>query len=137
MTEAEVRAAIAAYAADWAALDAEALLDHVALPQIAYAEGATSFLESEDEVRAHLEATIALYREKGVAAVTATDTHVEPLPDGAARALVRWRLADAAGASVLEFKTVYTLVADDDGEPAIVAIDADGETLARRAAGWE
>jgi ketosteroid isomerase-like protein len=136
VTEAEVRAAIDAFAADWAAFDAEALLDHFALPQIVYAEGSTSFLESEDEVRANLEATIALYREKGVASVVATETHVEPLPDGAARALVRWRLADAAGATVLEFKTIYTLVTDDDGEAAIVAIDADGEMLARRAAGW-
>ncbi|MCA3254115.1 MAG: hypothetical protein INF91_00685 [Alphaproteobacteria bacterium] len=137
MKEADVRAAVAAYAADWAAFDAEALLDHFALPQIVYAEGSTAFIESEDEVRAGIEATLALYREKGVEAMTATDTHVEPLPDGAARAVVHWRLDDAAGRELLAFKTLYTLVEDDEGEPAIVAIDADGETLARRNAGWE
>lgn len=136
MTEADVREAIAAFAADWAAFDVDALLDHFALPQIIYAEGATSFFEDEAEVRANLDELVALYRQHGVAGVSATEVHVEPLPDGAARALVRWRLDDAAGTELIAFKTVYTLVADDDGEPAIVAIDADGEHLAWKAAGW-
>ena len=136
MTEAEIRDAVAAYARDWAAFDAEALMAHFALPQILVGGGKTSFLETEEEVRETIDRLLAVYREHGVAAAEPLEVHVEPLPDAAARALVKWRLSDAAGHSLIEFKTIYTMIADDDGVPAIVAIDADSEVAAWAAAGW-
>ena len=136
MKEAEVRAFLAGYGEAWDSIDIDAIVAHYALPQIVVAEGRTTFIETEDEVRAGIETLCGLYDDRGVATVTLEVEAVEPLPDHAARAVVRWRLTDEAGAELLSYTSAYTIVEDDDGVLAIVAFDGDGQVDAHRAAGW-
>ena len=136
MKDAEIRKFLAGYGAAWDALDVEAIVAHYALPQIIVAGGRTTFIETEDEVRAGIETLCQLYEDRGVAGATLEVEAVETLPDHAARATVRWRLKDAAGTERLTYLAPYTIVEDDDGVLAIVAFDADGQVDAHRAAGW-
>lgn len=136
MKEAEVRAFLAGYGAAWDSIDIDAIVAHYALPQIVVAQGRTTFIETEDEVRAGVETLSALYDDHGVATVTLEVESVTPLPDAAALALVRWRLVDEAGKELLSYPASYTIVEDDDGVQAIVAVDGDGEADALAGAGW-
>lgn len=136
MKDAEIRAFLAGYGEAWNGFDVDAIVAHYALPQIVVAEGRTTFLESADEVEAGIETLCGLYEDRGVAAVALDVEAVEPLPDHAARAVVRWRLKNADGGELLAYPAVYTIIEDDDGVLAIVAVDADGQTDAHRAAGW-
>jgi ketosteroid isomerase-like protein len=134
--ETAVREFFAGYGAAWDAIDIDAIVAHYALPQIVVAGGRTTFIETEDEVRAGVETLCDLYDDRGVAAIALEVEAVEPLPDAAARATVRWRLTDEAGAELLSYPAAYTIVEDDDGVLAIVAFDGDGQADAHRAAGW-
>ena len=136
MKETEVRAFLAGYAAAWDSIDIDAIVAHYALPQIVVAAGRTTFIETEDEVRAGVETLSALYDDKGVATVTLEVESVTPLPDAAALAVVRWRLAGEDGQEVLSYPASYTIVEDDDGVLAIVAVDGDGQVDAFAGAGW-
>lgn len=137
MKQDEVRKFLAGYGEAWDAFDADAIGAHYALPQIIVQGGRTTFLESEDEIASGLTSLIELYRERGVEHAALEIETIEPLPDNAARAMVRWRLTDAAGAELLSYPATYTIVEDDDGVLAIVAFDADGQADAHRAAGWD
>ena len=136
MSLAGVEAFLASFARAWNAFDIDAMVAHFALPQIIASEGQTSFLETEDEVRANLDQLFDLYDSHDVAGAVMIDFTVEPLPDAAARARVHWHLTGDTGAILLDFHTDYTIVADDDGILAIVAIEADEEVAAWKAAGW-
>ena len=120
----EVREFLASFAAAWAAFDAEAVIAHYALPQIVVSGGQTVFLETENEVRASTESKLADFVEAGVNRVTFEVTGIELLPDAAARATGVWH---RGGSGTLPDEPVaYTVIEDDDGILAIVAIDADG-----------
>ena len=136
MKDAGIAKFLAGYGAAWDALDVEAIVAHYALPQIIVAGGRTTFIETEDEVRAGIETLCQLYEDRGVDGVELEVETIEPLPDHAARAVVRWRLKDEGGAELLAYPATYTIVEDDDGVLAIVAFDADGQADAHRAAGW-
>ena len=136
MKDADIRAFLAGYGEAWDGFDVDAIVAHYALPQIIVAEGRTTFLESEDEVEAGIETLCGLYEDRGVAGIALEVEAVEPLPDAAARAVVRWRLKGAEGNELMSYSSVYTIVEDDDGVLAIVAFDADGQVDAHRAAGW-
>jgi ketosteroid isomerase-like protein len=132
----DVRAFLAGYGEAWDAIDVDAIVAHYALPQIVVAEGRTTFVETEDEVRAGVETLCDLYDDKGVATIRIEVEAVEPLPDHAARAVVRWRLLGEGDAELTSYEAAYTIVEDDDGILAIVAVDGDGQVAAHRAAGW-
>ncbi len=136
MKEAAVTKFLAGYGEAWDAIDVEAIVAHYALPQIMVAGGRTTFIETEDEVRAGVETLCHLYDDKGVSKIELSVESLEPLPDAAARAVARWRFTDEGGAELLNYTVAYTIVEDDDGVLAIVAVDADGQVDAQRAAGW-
>lgn len=136
MKTADVEAFLAGYGAAWDSIDIDAIVAHYALPQIVVAGGRTTFIETEDEVRAGVETLSGLYDDHGVATVALTVESVTPLPDAAALAVVRWRLTDEGGAELLSYLASYTIVEDDDGVLAIVAVDGDGQVDAHAAAGW-
>lgn len=136
MKDAEVAKFLAAYGTAWSAFDPDAIGAHYALPQIVVRDGSTTFLETDAEILADIDALTELYREHGVARIVLEIEKIEPLPDHAARAVVRWHLKDASGAELLAYPLAYTIVEDDDGVLAIVAVDADGQADAHRAAGW-
>lgn len=136
MKDADIREFLAGYGAAWDAIDIDASVAHYALPQIVVANGRTTFIETEDEVRAGVETLSGLYDDRGVDTITLEVEAVERLPDAAVRAVVRWRLTDEAGAELLSYPAIYTIVEDDDGALAIVAFDADGQVDAHRTAGW-
>ncbi len=136
MKEADVRTFLAGYAEAWDSIDIDAIVAHYALPQIIVAGGRTTFIETEDEVRAGVETLCGLYDDHGVATVTLDVDSVTPLPDAAALAVVRWRLTGEDGAELLSYPASYTIVEDDDGVLAIVAVDGDGQVDAFAGAGW-
>ena len=136
MKDADIRSFLAGYGAAWNDFDVDAIVAHHALPQIVVAEGRTTFLETGEEVEAGIEMLAGLYEDHGVTAIALEVEAVEPLPDHAARAVVRWRLSGAQGNELLAYSAIYTIVEDDDGVLAIVALDADGQVDAHRAAGW-
>jgi ketosteroid isomerase-like protein len=133
---ADVEAFLAGYGEAWDAIDIDAIVAHYALPQIVVAGGRTTFIETEDEVRAGVETLCGLYDDRGVATVTLDVESITPLPDAAALAVVRWRLAGEDGAELLSYPASYTIVEDDDGVLAIVAVDGDGQVDAFAGAGW-
>ena len=137
MKDAKVADFLASFARAWNAFDVDAMVAHFALPQIIASEGQTSFLETEEEVRANIDQLIDLYDTHDVAGAVMVDFTIDPLPDAAARARVHWNLTSDTGAVLLDFHTDYTIVADDDGILAIVAIEADDEVAAWKAAGWQ
>jgi hypothetical protein len=103
--EAAVREFLGGYVAAWAADDRDAVMSHFALPLIVADNGSTRFLEDEDAVDEWID---------GEAARTGGEVvGVEPLPDAAARGTVRWP----------GFLELLTVVEDDDGIPAIVAVE--------------
>jgi len=134
--EAAITEFLAGYGAAWDAIDVDAIIAHYALPQISVAGGRTTFIETEDEIRAGVETLCGLYDDKGVDTISLTVESVQPLPDAAARAVVRWCFTGEGGAELLSYTVAYTIVEDDDGVLAIVAVDADGQVDAQRAAGW-
>lgn len=136
MKDADIRKFLAGYGEAWSGFDVDAIVAHYALPQIVVAGGRTTFLESEDEVEAGVETLCGLYEDRGVTGIELEVEAVEPLPDHAARAVVRWRLKGAEGNELLAYSAAYTVIEDDDGVLAIVAFDADGQVDAHRAAGW-
>ncbi len=136
MKTADVEAFLAGYGEAWDAIDIDAIVAHYALPQIVVAGGRTTFIETEDEVRAGVETLCGLYDDRGVATVTLDVESITPLPDAAALAVVRWRLAGEDGAELLSYPASYTIVEDDDGVLAIVAVDGDGQVDAFAGAGW-
>lgn len=136
MKEADVRKFVASYGEAWDAIDIDAIVAHYALPQITVAGGRTTFIETEDEVRAGVETLCGLYDDHGVDTIAVEVESIEPLPDAAARAVLRWRFTDEAGAELLNYTTAQTIIEDDDGVLAIVAVDADGQVDAHAAAGW-
>lgn len=123
------------FAAAWDGFDAAAILDYVAVPHLLVTEGRSSFLESETELHATIDALIAHWRERGVAHVRLTKLEQQPLPDRAARARADWQLEDAAGAELLHFTIFYTL-AEEDGDWAIMVTDLQGLATAAATAGW-
>ena len=137
MKDAKVADFLASFARAWNAFDVDAMVAHFALPQIIASEGHTTFLETEEEVRANIDKLIDFYDAHAVAGAVLVDVAVEPLPDAAARARVHWNLTGETGAVLLDFHTDYTIVADDDGVLAIVAIEADDEVAAWKTAGWQ
>ena len=84
----------------------------------------------------NIDQLIDFYDLHDVAGAVLVGVAVEPLPDAAARARVHWNLTGDTGNILLDFHTDYTIVADDDGVLAIVAIEADSEVAAWKAAGW-
>ncbi len=137
MKTAAVSDFLASYARAWAAFDLEAILAHFALPQLIVAMGRTTFLETEEELREHLTTVMTLYTDNGATGIESTSEEIDPLPDDAARARCGYRLTGADGATLLDFHISLTIVADDDGIPAIVAVDADEEIAAQQAAHWK
>ncbi len=136
MKEAKVEEFLASFGRAWNAFDVDAMVAHFALPQIMVSEGRTTFFETEEEVRTNIDQLIDFYDLHDVAGAVLVDVAVEPLPDAAARARVHWNLTGDTGNILLDFHTDYTIVADDDGVLAIVAIEADSEVAAWKAAGW-
>ena len=136
MKDAKVEEFLASFARAWNAFDTDAMVAHFALPQIMVSEGRTTFFETEEEVRDNIDKLIDFYDAHDVAGAVLVDVAVEPLPDAAARARVHWNLTGETGTVLLDFHTDYTIVADDDGVLAIVAIEADSEVAAWKAAGW-
>ncbi len=136
MKEAKVEEFLASFARAWNAFDTDAMVAHFALPQIMASEGRTTFFETEEEVSDNIDKLIDFYDAHDVAGAVLVDVAVEPLPDAAARARVHWNLTGETGTVLLDFHTDYTIVADDDGVLAIVAIEADSEVAAWKAAGW-
>jgi hypothetical protein len=123
------------YAAALDAFDVEALLDCLAFPHLIATRDGSHFFEDDAEALVNLERLIDEYRRHGVFRVVRLALTIEPLPDDAARATVEWRLEDAQGNQILHFPTIYTL-AQQDGDWAIVAIDAQAENDAWAGAGW-
>lgn len=124
------------YEAAWNAHDPQALLAFLAIPHLVATRERTVFFESEEEALRNLEALVERYEAHGAAAARIVDRDVQPLPDEAARARVRWQLEDAGGKPLIAFDTLYTLDTDEDGAWQIVAIDAQDEIDAWATAGW-
>jgi ketosteroid isomerase-like protein len=126
VTEDDVRAFLEGYLIAWNDGDVDAATSFYAVPQIVVSEGATHFLETEDEVRAALSAQMANQEEAGADRSELAGLAVEALDDGVVLATVTWRLIGEDGRDLGTHATRYTLAPDEsepDQVPRIVATE--------------
>ncbi len=127
--DAQITEFFTAHADAWNSGDVDAIADVMGLPQmLARADGST-FIETDEEIVAWIDARLAEWDGHGVAGVTAVVAKIEPLPDDAARVTANWRLVDEGGALLMSFTASDTLVSDD-GEWSFVVTDLAGEDAA-------
>jgi len=127
--DADIATFIAAHADAWNSGDVDAIADVMGLPQMLARSDGSTFVETDDELVAWIEARLADWDAHGVAGVAAVVAHVEPLPDDAARVKTNWRLVDDGGAALMAFTAIDTLV-NDDGDWSFVVTDLAGEDAA-------
>jgi hypothetical protein len=127
--DAEIAAFVAAHADAWNTGDVDAIADVMGLPQMLARSDGSTFIETDEELVAWIEARLAEWDARGVKGVTAVVAKVEPLPDDAARVTTNWRLVDAEGKALMTFTAVDTLVSDD-GDWSFVVTDLAGEDAA-------
>ncbi|MBH9551403.1 hypothetical protein [Inhella gelatinilytica] len=109
MQASEVEAFFAAYAADFSALDGQAVASRCSVPlSIAHAGGVTAWTDAEP-LRANMLALCEIYRGAGLSEAVPLILETVPLGPDDGFVLVRWTLR-RADASVLQvFRTGYQL----------------------------
>ncbi len=127
--DAEIAAFVAAHADAWNTGDVDSIADVMGLPQMLARSDGSTFIETDEELVAWIDARLAEWDSHSVEGVSAIVAKVEPLPDDAARVTTNWRLVDADGKPLMTFTAVDTLVSDD-GDWSFVVTDLAGEDAA-------
>jgi len=127
--DAEIAAFVAAHADAWNTGDVDSIADVMGLPQMLARSDGSTFIETDEELVAWIDARLAEWDSHSVEGVSAIVAKVEPLPDDAARVTTNWRLVDADGKPQMTFTAVDTLVSDD-GDWSFVVTDLAGEDAA-------
>lgn len=127
--DAEIAAFVAAHADAWNTGDVDSIADVMGLPQMLARSDGSTFIETDEELVAWIDARLAEWDSHSVEGVSAIVAKVEPLPDDAARVTTNWRLVDADGKPQMTFTAVDTLVRDD-GDWSFVVTDLAGEDAA-------
>ena len=127
--DAEIAAFVAAHADAWNTGDVDSIADVMGLPQMLARSDGSTFIETDEELVAWIDARLAEWDSHSVEGVSAIVAKVEPLPDDAARVTTNWRLVDADGKPQMTFTAVDTLVSDD-GDWSFVVTDFAGEDAA-------
>jgi hypothetical protein len=95
------------YSERYMASDVDAVAAMYEAPALAVREGRVIHLADETALREHLAALMDAYARAGAARAEIAALHIDQLGSHAANATVNWRVLDADGALVRDFRTTY------------------------------
>lgn len=114
------------YAAALNANDEDVIMSFLAIPHGIRIGPETTFIETPEELRAHMDIRLIRHEAAGAESVHLTVEQASELPGEAAAVRVHWELIDEGGEEAASFETRETLAAKD-GVWAIVASDLTDE----------